>query len=116
MLQVSCFKFHASSFMKFLPQNKKTRNKVLLVILLVWLLFVGGFFYNMYFMPTISSNDSVTIGSPTQKALAEQAVKNLDNNILEITKELSNGFYKDLVSHPLRKDAAVAGNDNPFLK
>ena len=80
------------------------------------LLFVFGFFYIMYFMPASPQDGATELLATTQKAISEQAVKKLDADITDITNELGNDFYKRLVSHPLKKDAAIAGNDNPFLK
>ena len=111
-----CFKFHASSFMRFLPQNPKTKNLALILIAGGFLLFAFGFFYITYFAPASPSEGATELSGTTQKAISEQAVKKLDDDITDITNELGNDFYKRLVPHPLKKDAAVAGRNNPFLK
>ncbi len=103
--------------MKFLPDNPKKRQMILIVGGVVVALFAFGFFYNAYFSPSKTPDDGlVSIQTNSKiKLVSEDAIKKLENNVADIRGELDQKFYKNLKRYSWPKDNASPGNSNLFF-
>lgn len=103
--------------MNLLPENPKKRQLILIIGCIVTGLFAFGFLYLTYFSPTDSSGQgsAPASGNAKIKAISEDVIKKLEDDVQGIQDELGNDFYKNLKPYPWPKDSASAGNPNLFL-
>ena len=102
--------------MNFLPQNPKTRQMVLIGIIVGVLLLVFGFFFATYFTPTTPEEiQRIQAEQGGQgRSVSEGEVKRLEGGIIGLKKELENDFYKTLRKRAISPDTTAPGKQNPF--
>jgi len=106
---------------KFFPKNKKTRQNMLVVFLIVLIMSGFVFFYNSYFRkaPTIDVSQPKVISGKqiTSQEASNIVIKNIKKDITDIDNELNNDFYSSLRSlQPSQDSTLEAGRNNPFIK
>lgn len=102
--------------MNLLPQNPKTRQTVLLVIVAGVVLLGFGFFFITYFTPaTPEEIQQIQAQRAAQGgAVSESEVKRLEGGITAMKKELENDFYATLRKRLVPADQTLPGKENPF--
>ncbi len=106
---------------KFIPQNPKTKNNIL-IIFLVFLALIGFIiFYNTFFKSEkisikIEETKSISGKKITSSEASEQVINKIKKDIKRIQEELNNGFYSKLREYkPSGEIIIKPGRKNPFV-
>lgn len=102
--------------MNLLPQNPKTRQMTLLVIVAGILLLGFGFFFINYFTPATPEEIQRIQAekAASGRGVSEGEVKRIEGGLTGLKKELENDFYKALRKRSVSPDTAEPGKQNPF--